>query len=87
MKARNTEGVPRRAGQMPRKDGSYALPGRQAGEDPEEFRACRRKLRFATEADAKKAAARGARRKDAPQLFVYRCPWCAGWHLTHRRPR
>lgn len=54
--------------------------------DEREFRACGRKTRYETHVDAKKAAARSSRRKDAPKIFVYECPYCGGWHLTHRRP-
>ena len=54
--------------------------------DEREFRACGRKRRYDTRVDAKKAAERSSRRKDAPKIFVYECPYCGGWHLTHRRP-
>lgn len=54
--------------------------------DEREFRACGRKRRYETRIDAKKAAERSSRRKDAPKIFVYECPYCGGWHLTHRRP-
>ena len=54
--------------------------------DEREFRACGRKKRYETRVDARKAAARSSRRKDAPKIFVYECPYCGGWHLTHRRP-
>ena len=54
--------------------------------DEREFRACGRKKRYETRVDAKKAAERSSRRKDAPKIFVYECPYCGGWHLTHRRP-
>ncbi|HIY79600.1 MAG TPA: hypothetical protein IAA42_04095 [Candidatus Olsenella excrementavium] len=54
--------------------------------DEREFRACGRKKRYDTRVDAKKAAERSSRRKDAPKIFVYECPYCGGWHLTHRRP-
>lgn len=56
------------------------------GEDPAEFRACGRKRRYDTRVEAAKAAERSSRRKDAPKIFVYECPYCGGWHLTHRRP-
>lgn len=56
--------------------------------DEREFRACGRKRRYETRVDAKKAAERSSRRKDAPKIFVYECPYCCGgWHLTHRRPK
>ena len=54
--------------------------------DEREFRACGRKKRYEMRVDAKKAAERSSRRKDAPKIFVYECPYCGGWHLTHRRP-
>lgn len=57
------------------------------GEDPAEFRACRRKKRYETRVEAQKAAERSSKRKDAPKIFVYECPYCGGWHLTHRRPK
>ena len=57
------------------------------GEDPAEFRACGRKRRYETRVEAAKAAERSARRKDSPKIFVYECPYCGGWHLTHRRPK
>lgn len=59
---------------------------REKGEDPQEFRACMRKKRYETRVDAQKAAARSSKRKDAPKIFVYQCPYCGGWHLTHKRP-
>lgn len=55
--------------------------------DEHEFRACGRKKRYDTRVDAKKAAETSSRRKDAPKIFVYECPYCGGWHLTHRRPQ
>lgn len=54
--------------------------------DEREFRACGCKRRYETRIDAKRAAERSSRRKDAPKIFVYECPYCGGWHLTHRRP-
>ncbi len=59
----------------------------RAGEDPAEFRACGRKRRYETRVEAVKAAEKSSRRKDAPKIFVYECPYCSGWHLTHRRPK
>ncbi len=59
----------------------------RAGEDPAEFRACGRKRRYETRVEAAKAAEKSSRRKDAPKIFVYECPYCGGWHLTHRRPK
>ncbi len=54
--------------------------------DEREFKACGRKKRYDTRVDAKKAAEKSSRRKDAPKIFVYECPYCGGWHLTHQRP-
>ena len=51
------------------------------------FHGCERKRRFETKAEARKAAERASRRKDAPKIYVYRCEICGGWHLTHRKPR
>lgn len=59
----------------------------RAGEDPAEFRACGRKRRYETRVEAAKAAEKSSRRKDTPKIFVYECPYCGGWHLTHRRPK
>ena len=59
----------------------------RAGEDPAEFRACGRKRRYETRVEAAKAAEKSSRRKDEPKIFVYECPYCGGWHLTHRRPK
>ncbi len=55
--------------------------------DEREFRACGRKKCYETRVDARKAAEKSSRRKDAPKIFVYECPYCGGWHLTHRRPK
>ncbi|MCH4083952.1 MAG: hypothetical protein DUD33_07825 [Coriobacteriaceae bacterium] len=52
-----------------------------------EYHACARKRRYESKAEAKKAASHGASRKDAPQLYAYKCEICGGWHLTHRKPR
>ena len=54
--------------------------------DEREFRACGRKKRYETRVDAKRAAERSSRRKDAPKIFVYECPYCGGCHVRHRRP-
>lgn len=62
------------------------MRARKAGENPGEYRACIRKRRYETQAEAKRAAERASRRKDAPKIFVYRCDYCGGWHLTHRKP-
>ena len=80
MEQRSSRGSVRRAQGL-------AQAGRRPDESPEEFRACARKRRYATAVEAKKAAAHGAHKQDAPQLYVYACPYCGGWHLTHRKPR
>lgn len=59
----------------------------RAGENPAVFHACDRKRRYATSVEAKRAAQQASKRKDAPQIYVYRCEFCGGWHLTHRKPR
>lgn len=63
------------------------MEGRRANESEDEYRACARKRRYATQVEAKKAAQLGSKRKDAPKLYVYECPYCGGWHLTHRKPQ
>lgn len=57
------------------------------GQSEEEYRACLRKKRFVSKIEAKKAAAQASRRKDAPQIFIYHCAFCGGWHLTHQKPK
>lgn len=65
----------------------YGARGPLESEDPAEFHACARKKRYATSIEAKKAAEHASKRPGAPRLYVYECPYCSGWHLTHRRPR
>jgi len=48
-----------------------------------QIQACRRKHRYASEREADDAAYRA--RMDGRPLGIYRCDWCAGWHLTSRR--
>lgn len=67
------------------REGASRAP--RAGENPAEFRSCDRKKRYATSVEAKKAAAMASRRGDAPKIYVYKCEFCGGWHLTHRKPR
>ena len=67
--------------------GEKAARSRLAGEDFQEFRTCARKRRYQTSVEARKAAEQASRRKDAPKIYVYRCEYCGGWHLTHRKPR
>ena len=49
-------------------------------------KACESKQRYDTRADAKAAIA-ACERHGSPALYLYRCPYCGGWHLTHKRPR
>jgi len=51
------------------------------------YHGCERKRRYETRVEAQKAANLARRRKDAPAIYVYRCQFCGGWHLTHRKPR
>lgn len=44
----------------------------------------RRKLRYATEVDADRAAAGRAEQGETRPLRSYSCSWCGGWHLTHQ---
>ncbi len=46
-------------------------------------RDCRRKQRYASEAEARATAAHEAR-ATGRELDVYECVWCRGWHLTSR---
>ena len=46
-------------------------------------KACERKKRYASEADAKDAI-RSCERHGSRDLHCYRCPYCGGWHLTHK---
>ena len=46
-------------------------------------KACERKKRYASEAEAKDAI-RSCERHGSRDLHCYRCPYCNGWHLTHK---
>lgn len=48
-------------------------------------KACESKRRYATRADAKATIAT-CERHGSPALYLYKCPYCGGWHLTHKRP-
>ena len=48
-------------------------------------KACESKQRYATRADAKATIAT-CERHGSPALYLYKCPYCGGWHLTHKRP-
>jgi hypothetical protein len=44
---------------------------------------CRRKRRYRSEQEAREAARQQMRMNlDAPDLEIYECLWCRGWHLT-----
>lgn len=47
--------------------------------------ACRSKRRYGSSRDAKNAR-RSIQRTGGRRLEVFRCPWCAGWHVGHRAP-
>ncbi len=50
------------------------------------YKACVRKKRYASEAEAK-LAIRDCERHGSRDLHCYRCPYCNGWHLTHKAAR
>jgi hypothetical protein len=44
---------------------------------------CKRKVRYASEAEARAAVAQQLRlNPGGPRLRVYECPVCGGWHMT-----
>ncbi len=47
------------------------------------YRACDRKKRYATRAEAEDAI-RSCRRHGSRDLHCYECDYCGGWHLTHK---
>lgn len=49
-------------------------------------KACESKARYASRAEAKATIA-ACERHGSPALYTYRCPYCGGWHLTHKRPQ
>lgn len=49
-----------------------------------EYRMCRRKVRYKCQSDAKKKIRDIRRVRPENELSVYYCPYCDGWHLTHR---
>lgn len=51
-----------------------------------EQKACGSKQRYASQHEAK-LAIKSCEAHGSPKLFTYRCPYCDGWHLTHKRPR
>ncbi len=50
------------------------------------YRACDRKKRYATRAEAEDAI-RACRRHGSRDLNCYECDYCGGWHLTHKGGR
>ncbi len=52
-------------------------------EEHRRYKACERKKRYPTEGDAK-LAMRDCERHGSRDLHTYRCPYCNGWHLTHK---
>ena len=53
----------------------------QERDDARRWKARERKERYDTRAEAESAAAACAAH-GAPRLYVYRCRFCGGWHLT-----
>ena len=49
-------------------------------------KACERKKRYSCESEAK-LAIRDCERQGSRDLHTYRCPYCGGWHLTHKPTR
>ena len=56
---------------------------RKQREEALRYKACERKKRYASEAEAKDAI-RSCERHGSRDLRCYRCPYCNGWHLTHK---
>ena len=52
-------------------------------EEHRRYKACDRKKRYASKAEAE-GAIRDCRRHGSPDLHCYQCPYCNGWHLTHK---
>ena len=48
------------------------------------YRACDRKKRYATRAEAEDAI-RSCKRHGSRNLACYECDYCSGWHLTHKK--
>lgn len=56
---------------------------RKQREEALRYKACERKKRYASEAEAKDAI-RSCERHGSRDLHCYRCPYCNDWHLTHK---
>ena len=46
-------------------------------------KACERKKRYASRTEAE-TAIHDCRRHGSRDLHCYQCPYCGGWHLTHK---
>lgn len=46
-------------------------------------KACERKKRYLTRSEAE-SAIRDCKRHGSRDLHCYQCPYCNGWHLTHK---
>ncbi len=55
-------------------------------EEHRRYKACDRKKRYASRAEAEDAI-RDCRRHGSPDLHCYECDFCGGWHLTHKPAR
>ncbi|MBR3318748.1 MAG: hypothetical protein IKG21_13100 [Atopobiaceae bacterium] len=51
----------------------------------EGHRMCGRKCRYHSEEMAREVASRRMRQEPRVTLRAYECPYCGGWHLTHRQ--
>lgn len=49
---------------------------------PQEYRKCARKARYADRGVALKHGRRSMAERYDGQLWIYRCSFCKGWHLT-----
>lgn len=55
-------------------------------EEARRYKACDRKKRYTTRTEAE-AARIACERHGARSLHIYQCPYCGGWHLTHKKAR
>ena len=65
--------------------GAFAREGARH-EEHLRYRACDRKKRYATRAEAEDAI-HACRRHGSRDLHCYECDYCGGWHLTHKGGR
>lgn len=47
-------------------------------------KACESKQRYASRHEAESTAA-ACEAHGSPKLYTYKCPYCGGWHLTHKK--